>query len=350
MLHASFFATRSQYFLLFAAAFLAVGALTPLFRRIAINHNIWDAPVSQHKTHRQPVPYLGGVAIAIGIIAVTYASIGVKGQGFHNLFLATTILLPAAFIGFIGLMDDIQNLSALSRFIAQSIAGVIISFILIAGNNVGTPTGNRLIDGVVTTLWVVGITNSINFFDNLDGGAAGTVGVSSVCLAILAYLGHQYLIAGMSTVISGAMVGFLLWNKSPARIYMGDAGALFLGVLMATLTVRLHPSAYAKWASFATPIFLLAIPILDTTVAVTSRVKRGISPFQGGQDHLSHRLIRLGIPRKTAAIILWCASGVFGLFAILIPQLPHHSEFFIVGLGATLWVGLYLFFSLQADS
>ena len=331
MIHiSSFTVSRPEYLLLFLAAFIAVGSLTPIFRRIAITRNIWDAPISQHKTHKEPVPYLGGVAIAIGVIGITYASVLLKDRTLHNIMLATSILLPAAIIGVIGLMDDIKNLSALSRFISQTVAGIVISVLLISSHNVGTPTGNRLIDAVITTVWVVGITNSINFFDNLDGGAAGTVGVSSICLAIIAFIGGQLLIAGMATVIFGAMVGFLMWNKSPARIYMGDAGALFLGVLMASITIRLDPSVHSKVAAFSIPILLIAVPILDTTVAVTSRLKRGISPFQGGRDHLSHRLVRLGVQRPTAAFILWSLSGVFGLIAIFIPHLGVSAEYLLV--------------------
>ena len=197
---------------------------------------------------------------------------------------------------------------------------------------------------------MVGICNSINFFDNLDGGAAGTVAVSSLALFVLGFTGQQYLIAALSAVTAGATIGFLLWNKSPARIYMGDAGALFLGVLIATLTIRLRPDAETKWTSFATPVLLLAVPILDTCVAVLSRLRRHVSPFQGGHDHLSHRLIRAGVSRRTAAISLWALSGVFAICSIAITQTSKSIEQVIVAIAAALWATLFIGFFRSADS
>lgn len=198
-------------------------------------------------------------------------------------------------------------------------------------------------------MWIVGICNSINFFDNLDGGAAGTVAISAIALTKLGIDGHQYLVGGLAAVTAGATLGFLIWNKSPARIYMGDAGALFLGILIASLTIRLHPDAETKWTSFATPILLLAVPILDTTVAVLSRLRRRISPFQGGRDHLSHRLMRAGLERKTAAIALWVLSGFFAICAVSIPLVSKSPEEVITFLAAIVWLGLFAFFIRTAD-
>jgi UDP-GlcNAc:undecaprenyl-phosphate GlcNAc-1-phosphate transferase len=342
--------SRFDYLAALILAFVIVGFLTPLFRSFAIRHNIWDAPTSQHKTHKQPVPYLGGVAIALGVTLVCFAGVAVKSNTIHNAYLALTILLPALLLGVVGLFDDIKNLSASARFIYQTGAGVFISIILISQHNVGTPSGNKILDGVITTMWVIGISNSINFFDNLDGGAAGTVCVSSSALALIAYLGHQYLVTGMATVIAGATAGFLLWNKSPARIYMGDAGALFLGVLMATLTIRLEPTAQTKWTSFATPLLLLAVPILDTSVAVSSRIRRKVSPFRGGRDHLSHRFVRSGLSRPHAAITLWALSAFFAGLAIIIPLVGLRPEEISTVVGGVVWLALYIFFMTRADS
>jgi UDP-GlcNAc:undecaprenyl-phosphate GlcNAc-1-phosphate transferase len=248
------------------------------------------------------------------------------------------------------LWDDIKNLSPLPRFIAQSIAGIFTASVLIITNNVGNPTGSNIFDAVITIFWVVGICNSINFFDNLDGGAAGTVAISSATLAFLALTGDQYLISALATVTTGATLGFLVWNKSPAKIYMGDAGALFLGVLLATLTIRLEPNTNTQIGSYLTPIFLLAVPILDTTVAVISRLRRHVSPFQGGQDHLSHRLIRAGLSRKQAAISLWLLSGVYGALAILISKANSIFENYLVLSGTALWVVLFILFFKQKDA
>jgi UDP-GlcNAc:undecaprenyl-phosphate GlcNAc-1-phosphate transferase len=342
--------TNQEYFLLFLSSYLLVGLSTPLMRRIAIATDVVDKPNTAHKSHKQPVPYLGGVAIIIGIIVISYSTSLVSNFTIDTFWLATSVLAPALVLGLIGLWDDMKNLPPLPRFVAQTIAGVFTAIILVVNNNAGNPTGSEIFDTVITIIWVVGICNSINFFDNLDGGAAGTVAASSIALAILALSGDQYLIAALSTVTAGATLGFLIWNKNPARIYMGDAGALFLGVLLATLTVRLNPDTQTQLGSYLTPIFLLAIPILDTTVAVLSRLKRHISPFQGGQDHLSHRLVRAGLSRRKAAVSLWTLSALFAAVAILISRVNETTENFLIAGSGLVWTLLFVLFFKSKDS
>jgi UDP-GlcNAc:undecaprenyl-phosphate GlcNAc-1-phosphate transferase len=342
--------TNKEYFLLFVASYLLVGALTPLMRKVALATEIVDNPNSAHKSHKKAVPYLGGVAIIIGIISISYSTSLLSNFTSSTFWLATSVLGPALALGLIGLWDDIKSLPPLPRFIAQSIAGIFTASILVITNNVGNPTGSNIFDAVISIFWVVGICNSINFFDNLDGGAAGTVAISSAALAFLALTGDQFLIAALATVTTGATLGFLVWNRSPAKIYMGDAGALFLGVLLATLTIRLDPNTNTQIGSYLTPIFLLAIPILDTTVAVLSRIRRHISPFQGGQDHLSHRLIRAGLSRKQAASLLWLLSGVYGALALLISKTNSIIENYSVIAGAAFWIVLFTLFFREKDS
>ena len=342
--------TNTEYFLLFVISYLFVGALTPVMRKIAIATDVVDRPNSSHKSHKKAVPYLGGVAIIIGVITVSY-SVSLFSQFTSSTFwLATSVLGPALLLGLIGLWDDIKNLPPLPRFIAQTFAGVFTASILIITDNIGNPTGSSIFDSIITVVWIVGICNSINFFDNLDGGAAGTVAISSIALAYLALNGDQYLIAALSTVTAGATLGFLVWNKSPAKIYMGDAGALFLGVLLATLTVRFEPNTQTQIGSYLIPILLLAIPILDTTVAVFSRVRRHLSPFQGGQDHLSHRLIRVGLSRKQAAFTLWSFSAFFAAVALLISSINMTIENYVITGTALLWVIMFILFFRTRDS
>jgi UDP-GlcNAc:undecaprenyl-phosphate GlcNAc-1-phosphate transferase len=329
---------------------LLVGGLTPLIRNIAIAKDVVDTPNAAHKSHKQAVPYLGGVAIIIGVITISYSTSLLSNFTADTFWLATSVLGPALLLGLIGLWDDLKNLKPLPRFIAQTVAGLFTATVLILGNNVGNPTGSQIFDSIITVIWVVGICNSINFFDNLDGGAAGTVAISSIALAILALNGDQYLIAALSTVTAGATLGFLVWNKSPAKIYMGDAGALFLGVLLATLTVRFEPNAQTQIGSYLIPILLLAIPILDTTVAVFSRVRRHLSPFQGGQDHLSHRLIRAGLSRKQAAFSLWSLSVFFAAVAILISTTSTSVESYLVTGVGLLWIIMFILFFRTRDS
>jgi UDP-GlcNAc:undecaprenyl-phosphate GlcNAc-1-phosphate transferase len=333
-----------QYFTLFVITYSLVGLLTPIMRKVAISKQILDTPTSSHKSHTQAVPYLGGVAILIGVVLVSYTALIFNGLTRNNFWLATSVLAPAVAMGLVGLWDDIKNLPPLPRFIGQSIAGLVVAVLLVINKNVANPTGSTYIDVLITVIWVVGICNSINFFDNLDGGAAGTVAISAIFLTYLSLSNGQSFIAALAVVVTGGTLGFLIWNRTPARIYMGDAGALFLGVLLATLTIRLNPDTQTLFASFATPILLLAIPILDTCVAVFSRLRRGISPFQGGKDHLSHRLIRLGISRKLTAISLWILSIIFGLFAVIISLVSEQYEVNFVLLSILFWLLLFIGF------
>ena len=333
-----------NYFFLFVISYVLVGLLTPLMRKIAIAQGVLDRPNSAHKSHKKPVPYLGGVAIIIGVVLVSYLALISSKFTWSNFWLATSVLGPAIAMGLVGLWDDLKSLNPLPRVIGQSIAGLIVAFILVVNENVGNPTGITGLDVAITVLWIVGICNSINFFDNLDGGAAGTIAITAISLTYLAITGDQYFIAALSVVVAGSTLGFLIWNRTPARIYMGDAGALFLGVLIATLTVRFKPTTDNSISSFAIPILLLAIPILDTTVAVFSRLRRGVSPFQGGKDHLSHRLIRYGLSRKASAIMLWLLSALFGLFAVSILMQNFYYEFLIIIIASATWILLLFLF------
>jgi UDP-GlcNAc:undecaprenyl-phosphate GlcNAc-1-phosphate transferase len=334
----------SEYLILFAASLVVVGSLTPIVRRMAIRLNVVDSPSESHKTHKQPVPYLGGVAIVIGVCVVTYTAI-LQSEQQDALGLASTVLVPAVLIGVIGLVDDIKKLEPWPRFIAQNLVGLFIAAILILTDTLGSPSGNTFLDLFLTIFWIVGITNSINFFDNVDGGASGTIAISSFFLFLLAFQGGQFSIAALSIVLAGATLGFLLWNRPPARIYMGDAGALFLGLLIATLSLRFDPNPIFLSASFSIPILLLAIPILDTSVAVTSRLRRGISPFQGGQDHLSHRLMRSGLNKRQAVLSLWLMSIFFCCIAVGISSAPFTLERILTGFGAVFWLLLFMLFS-----
>ena len=341
--------SQLQYFLLFVSSYALVGFLTPLMRRLAISREILDRPNSAHKSHIKPIPYLGGVAIILGVILVTYTSLFFSFSPLSNFWLVTSLIIPALVMGIIGLWDDIKTLPPFPRFIGQTITGVVTSIILILNNSFANPTGATFLDVIITIFWVVGICNSINFFDNIDGGAAGSVAVSTITLTYLSLSNGQSLIAAMSIVVAGATLGFLIWNRSPARIYMGDAGALFLGILLASLTIRFEPETSSLISSFSTILLLLAVPILDTSVAVFSRLRRRISPFQGGKDHLSHRLIRAGLSRKISAAILWLLSGFFCLLAILLSHLNPISELKIVVVAVVIWLLLFVGFMKRPD-
>ena len=341
--------SQVDYFILFVVSYVLVGLLTPVMRKIALTQGILDRPNSAHKSHKNPVPYLGGIAIIFGVVVVSYIALISDKFIWSNFWLATSVLGPAVVMGLVGLWDDIKSLNPLPRFIGQSLSGLVVATILILNDNLGNPTGITVLDVAITVLWIVGISNSINFFDNLDGGAAGTVAITAISLTYLAITSDQYFIAALSVVVAGSTLGFLIWNRAPARIYMGDAGALFLGLLIATLTVRFEPSTNSSITSFAIPVLLLAIPILDTTVAVFSRLRRKVSPFQGGRDHLSHRLVRSGLSRKVAATTLWSLSALYGLFAALVSRQNADYEYQIMFIAIIIWICLLVLFLRTKD-
>lgn len=331
-----------NYLTLFVFTAIIVGSLTPKIRKIALSRQIVDSPNSSHKTHSAPVPYLGGVAIVMGILFVTYFAVAITSSNLIGII--SSVLLPCLFLGIVGLVDDLYNLSPWPRFLAQSIVGSIVSAILIQTETVGSPTGSQILDSLITAIFIVGLSNSINFFDNIDGGASGTVAISAVFLAILSYASSQYYIAALASIIAGATLGFLWWNKSPAKIYMGDAGSLFLGSLMASLLVRFDPNPITYPTFFFVPLFLIAIPLLDTSTVIISRISRGISPFQGGRDHLSHRLMRRGFPKVKSVIYLWILTLIFGILAFALSNAPYNVEPIISVAGTLAWLALLIYF------
>ncbi len=320
--------STSQFLILGIAAFALTGLLTWPVRALAIRLGAMDKPNLARKTQTEPVPYLGGVAIALGITIITFAAVFVGGNATGENIgqlkdLALTVLLPALVLGAMGLFDDLRSLSPWPRLIMQTVVGTVVAFVIIENGTIGTPFGDGGADGsgswintAVTIFWIVGICNSINFFDNLDGAASGAVAIAALGVFVIAFDRGQELVSALSIVTAGATIGFLMWNKSPAKIYMGDAGALFLGIIISVATIRLNPGITPTWQSLAIPVILLAVPLLDTCVAVFSRLARGLSPLTGGKDHLSHRLVRAGLSRPMAAISLWSASGVSASFAL----------------------------------
>lgn len=336
--------TAGQYILLGLAAFAMSGLLTWPVRKLAIAIGAMDRPNLERKTQKEPVPYLGGVAIAITILVITYASIAAKLPTVEKFTLASQVLIPASLLGLMGLVDDLKGLTAMPRLILQTIAAIVMSWILISTNTMGFAFGNTTVDTVVSILWIVGICNSINFFDNLDGGAAGTVAAATIGIFFIAFSQGQELISALAILTAGATLGFLMWNKVPAKIYMGDAGALFLGIIISTLTIRMNPNINPNWKSLAIPIILLAVPILDTTVAVSSRIHRGLTPFNGGKDHLSHRLVRVGFSQRTAAFVLWIISGICATVSFLIYKYPSEMGTALVIGSATAWTLALIYF------
>ena len=340
--------TATQFAILGVAAFALTGLLTWPVRALAIRLGAMDAPNMARKTQAEPVPYLGGVAIALGISIITLGAVYVGAENFAGenndqlKDLALTVLLPALVLGAMGLFDDLRSLSPWPRLIAQTVIGTAVAFVIVENGTIGTPFGDAgdtsWLNTLVTIVWIVGICNSINFFDNLDGAASGAVAIAALGVFFIAFDRGQELVSALSIVTAGATIGFLMWNKSPAKIYMGDAGALFLGIIISVATIRLNPGITPTWHSLAIPLMLLAVPLLDTCVAVFSRLARRLSPLTGGKDHLSHRLVRGGFSRRVAAVSLWSASGFCAVLAIGVYQFADSLGSLLIMGFTSLWL------------
>jgi UDP-GlcNAc:undecaprenyl-phosphate GlcNAc-1-phosphate transferase len=336
--------SAGQFAILGITAFALTGLLTWPVRALAIRLGAMDAPNLARKTQTAPVPYLGGVAIALGITITTFAALYFSNDSTLIIQRGLTAIVPALILGSVGLIDDLLTLRPWPRLLVQTAVGTIVAIVLVQTGTLGIAFNNDFVNCLVTIVWIVGICNAINFFDNIDGAASGTVAIASLGVFYIAFDRGQELLSALTIVTAGATLGFLMWNKSPAKIYMGDAGALFLGVIISVGTIRLNPGITPTWKSLTIPVILLGVPLLDTCVAVFSRLARGLSPLTGGKDHLSHRLVRAGFSRRMAAVGLWSASGVCAVVAVLVYRYPDSlGSLLITAFGAS-WLLVLVFF------
>ena len=329
---------------LFLVSLLIAAISTPFFRNLALKQKILDTPNSERKIQRTAVPYLGGFGIALAVLLTTFAAITFSEATSENYFLALSVLAPAIVLGLIGFIDDKKHLTPLSRFIAQTFAGVFTALVLILTNTVGNPTNSVFLDALLTIIWVVGICNAINFFDNMDGAAGGISALSGFGFAIIGLQNGQYFVAAFGLVLSGACVGYLFWNWNPAKIYMGDAGALFIGIILAALAVRVDPVSVSGIGAFFVPICVLALPILDTTTVVIDRLRRKVSPFEGGLDHLSHRLRRKGLSVRQSVTTLCLIQSISILIGFLINMSGNTYDSILATLEIILGLALLILF------
>jgi UDP-GlcNAc:undecaprenyl-phosphate GlcNAc-1-phosphate transferase len=308
-----------QYSILLIVVLVTAFVITPVFRSIARKLKILDYPGGR-KLQANPVAYLGGLSIITPItlgsflILFTSLSIDLKLQLYFGL------ILPALAIAFIGLIDDIYQLPPWPRFISQSAVGLITAFILYLSGAGVEIFGNQLLNSVATIFWVVTIINALNFIDNMDGLATSISMVASLAMFTLAYLNNQYLVAALSLAIFASCIGFLFWNKRPASIYLGDAGALYLGFLLAAISIRIDLDNDSAPIRALVLILILAIPVIDTTQVVVSRIVKGQSPFQGGRDHISHLLLNRGLSQRVVLFILSTFSVLFAVAAIILAE------------------------------
>jgi UDP-GlcNAc:undecaprenyl-phosphate GlcNAc-1-phosphate transferase len=306
-----------QYLFILLIIAIAAFGITPVFRSIAREAKLLDYPGGR-KLQASPVAYLGGLAVAapitLGSLLVVFTSISIdlKNQFFLGL------ILPSLAIAFIGLLDDLYQLPPWPRFIAQSGVGVITSLMLYLSDGGVQLLDNPWINGFLTSLWVVTIINALNFMDNMDGLATSLSIVVSLSLFILSYLNGQYLVAALCMAIVAACIGFLFWNRKPASIYLGDAGALYLGFLLAAISIRVDVNNDSAVIRALVPLLILAIPVIDISQVVISRVVRDKSPFEGGRDHLSHLLLNRGLSEGVVLTILSASALTLALMGVFL--------------------------------
>ena len=331
------------YFAVFVGATAMSLMLVPVVREFARSREIHDVP-GGHKSHTAPVPYLGGVAMVIAFslamvlgvllqrnitISGQQISLNIESLAFRSdtLLRELVVVIGLALVfSLMGLIDDLRGLSPRLRFV---VGFVLASSLVAYGVRLASPLPDAL-DVVISIVWILGVTNAFNLLDNIDGLAAGTAAVAAGAFFFIAVMNDQQNGALFAIGLAGAMLGFLRSNFHPASIYMGDAGSLFIGFLTAYLGLKMRTNVNEIPQLFA-PIVVLGVAVLDTTIVVVSRVRRGVSPFTGGQDHLSHRLRRLGLSVRRAVTTLLLASIALGVLAVGLSEATAAIGYWFLG-------------------
>jgi UDP-GlcNAc:undecaprenyl-phosphate GlcNAc-1-phosphate transferase len=323
----------------FAVGLIASMGLTVPVRQLALRVGMVDHP-GPRKVHVQPMPLLGGLAIYLGVLIALLVSM--DGRALTEVI---GIYAGATLVAVVGVLDDRGLLHhQIKLFGAMPAAAVIL---LASGiraqvfSNIWPGTAGVWADTALTLVWVVGITASFSILDHMDGLCAGVAAMASLFFAIFALESGQLLVSTMAAAVLGAAAGFLRWNFKPAKIFMGDGGAMFLGFLMATLALKLRPVLTAGHnAAWLIPVFILGSTIFDTTLISISRSRRGFLPFTTpGKDHTAHRLSNLFQSQRTAVLLMYALGAFFGLLALAISHLPAGPAYAVAALAAVAVLG-----------
>lgn len=296
--------------------------ITPFLRKVAFRIGYLDHPLDT-KSHAHPTALLGGVGIYFAFVIGLLTNINI-GQDFRvvGLIIGSTILL------IVGLIDDrmgmMPEVKLLGQFLAAMVvikSGVRIDFL-----------NNYYLDLIVTYLWIVGITNSFNLLDNMNGLSSGIAAIASIFFGFVMGMSSQFHVAIIAFALAGASVGFLKHNFPRASIFMGDTGSLVIGFVMATVAVMGSWSTRFLTTSLAMPIIILAYPIFDTSLVTILRMREGRSIFQGGKDHSSHRLALLGLKKKRAVLLIYSICMMLGISALVIQRVSLRAAMVIMAL------------------
>ena len=301
----------TQIMLIFTAALTLALAATPVARRLAVRTNMVDQP-TQRKTHVTPTPMLGGLAIYAAVLLALI----IFGDKFY-VHQVAGIIIGASLISFLGLWDDRMPLPAGIKLLGQMIPVIVLIMTGVQVSIFDSP----ILNIAITLIWVLFITNAVNFLDNMDGLSAGITAMASAYFLLLAALSGQYLVGALTAALLGACIGFLFYNFNPASIFMGDTGSLFLGFVLAAVGIKLRFPTNIPAVTWMIPVLVLGVPILDTSLVIVSRLRRGKNPFTTpGKDHLSHRLVKMGYTRREAVLLLYLLGSIFGMIAVFVTR------------------------------
>jgi UDP-GlcNAc:undecaprenyl-phosphate GlcNAc-1-phosphate transferase len=316
--------------LVFGLALVLALVFTPLMRKIALRTGFVDTPVAR-SMHTEPKPYLGGVAIFLAFAAAVLLGGGYRDQQ------VVGILVGGALTVLLGIVDDKVRLSAKVKLIGQIAAAAV----LVYGYHVKilfvySPLGNRLVQfgpwaGPLTIFWIVAFINVVNLIDGLDGLAAGISSIASLTLLLVSLQQEFSSSIIMTAALAGAAIGFLRYNFNPAKIFMGDAGSMFLGFTLAAVSVHGVMKTTVTVGVFV-PVLALALPIFDTAFAIVRRVANGKSIGEADKDHLHHRLLRLGLSHRNTVLVMWTISAWLGLSAVAVTEVSLAQALLIMGM------------------
>lgn len=337
------FGVRTPYSLiLFTAAAAVVLALTPVVMMLARRFGVVDQP-GPRRIHDRPIPRLGGLAIAIAVLVTVWAAYWLPGPASilerMPLLGLTLASLP---ILLMGVLDDARGLAAPLKLAAQVAAAlVLVAFgygVPLLTNPFSGSVSSGFLNIPLTVLWVVVVTNAINLIDGLDGLAPGAVAIAAMTLWWVGRTHGDGWVMFISAPLAGASFAFLRYNFPPARVFMGDTGSQFLGLVLAAVSL-LENRKGTTAITLLFPLVTLGIPLLDSVSAFVRRLAQGRPVFHGDAEHLHHRLLRIGLSPRAALLVLWYLCFYLGVMAVLLAALPHAYSWFVLALLA---MGLYL--------
>lgn len=301
----------------FFISFLLAVIIVPVVRYYSIKKGFVDVP-NDRKIHRSPIPRLGGVAIWLCTL-LTFGILVLLSWDYPHGNGLSGILVGGSIIFLLGLVDDIYNLTPKFKLFVQLGAALIAFLLGVKIEILFNPFGNPIILGMwsmpITIIWLVGISNAMNFIDGVDGLAGGVSAISAVTLGVVAIYTHQPISALVAAILAGSMMGFLLFNFHPAKIFMGDSGALFSGFILAALSVTGVLKTVA--VTILLPIMILAVPIMDISYSTFRRLFKGSSPFVADADHIHHRLLKAGFSHNRTVIIFYLLCIAAGSIATI---------------------------------